>query len=630
MEEWSDLLKQEWIRCPHCGIRNETKAETCFFCGKAMQAASGGEAAAATAAVIKTAAPVQTAEQESEPAENGEIRIDSDAPDDFPEEADAPKRLRRPMKPWQRVLCWGVGVTAGLLLLGASAAQFVYMTSPAHDAMLGIRQQWYVGAHNIYSSEVHGRWPHAQIMDREVRAYLAEMDAMYRADRMALSEYAERVSATLQEVYDDPPAYYAQQQAHFQSLMDGIYEDYMAAEPKITLNEAQAAFQVLMNHQLHTESEQQVRMKYDAMTAMSVSRRNYETALTAEEGERYETAIQYYRQVIEADAWYAEAQTRLQRCENTYRRQILDKVNGAKPVNSAEIQPYITMLANGLKILPADAELSAAIQQQRMLFAKTRKREVLALVKYETNYFSALSNLQEALGYEQNTGDPELTAELNRVWKRARAHLMANLRKNMETGAWVNTNALWTLLEIREDAELRTLYNQFTAYESHALCYFANWAGEYYTPGVKNMYWNEADEDPNVKKNIAPVKDAFGNMHDPFNLWRFSANLSQITMLTVSTNEEMQRFSFMIIPAASCGSGTAYLQIRTSFNDGSKVLYTSPKLTRNSTPVRVELALDNVHDLDIKLIAESTPDGQPVEMLIDGGWIESSLNSANP
>ncbi len=634
MEEWNDLLKQEWTRCPHCGIRNETKAETCFFCGKAMQTAAGGEAAAATTAVIKTAAPVQTAEQEPKPAEDGEIVIDTGEPDDFLAQA-ASTRTRRPMKPWQRMLCWCAGVTAGLLLLGASAAQIIYTTSPAHDAMDEFRQHWYHKASVIFNEQVRGKWPHAQIMEREVERYFTEMAVLYQEQKLELSSYAYRVSETL-KVYDYPPKQQTQQKMHFQAMLDRAYESYMAAEPKITLVDARKIFFEIQSCGLHTDSRTQVQRKYDAMTALSISREHYETAVLSEEGERYEMAIRYYRQVIESDALYAKAQDGLRRCGEVYRQQILDKVNAAKPVTEEEIQQCMDVLTEALRILPEDDKLNAALQQQKQLLAKTRKAEALHRAQNAgpDEYLYVLDELQEALVGYPNVGDPELTAELDRIWKLARADLMANLRKNMEENIWKNTETLWCLLNIREDAELQTLSERFNAYQTHALYVFAGWGGERDTPGVKNFYWNDPTN-PDGKWNTAPVKDAAGNKHDPFNLWQFSSTRSQKARLTVDVSNssaiycsELYHISFTIAPAVACGSGTARLQIRTNLSDGTKVLYTSPKLTRNSKPVQVDLALDSVNNLEIQLLADSTPDGKPMVMLIDGGWIESNREDA--
>ncbi|MBQ9082115.1 MAG: hypothetical protein IJY28_01285 [Clostridia bacterium] len=631
MEEMKELLGKEWVRCPHCGIKNETDAETCFLCGKPMQNVQDGEISEPEKAPepVKVTAAATEGKIVFNTDENEEFVFDTDAA-----EIPAPtavRRVRHPMKPWQRMLCWCAGVTAGLLLLGASAAQIVYTTSPAHDAMQEFRQSWYHKASVIFNDQVRGKWPHAQIMEREVEKYFAEMAVLNQERKLGLSEYAYRVSEVL-KVYDYPPKQQTLQKMYFQAILDRVYEDYMAAEPKITLADAREVFLVIQGYGLHTQSRTQVQQKYDAMIDLSGSREDYETAVLAEEGERYETAIRYYRQVIESDASYAKAQEGLRRCGEGYRQQMLDKVNAAKPVTEEEIRACIDVLEEALRVLPEDDKLNAALQQQKQLLAKARKEEALHFAQNAgpDEYIYALNSLQAALYDEQNAGDLELTAELERIWQKSRAHLMANLRKNMEQGVWKNTETLWCLLDIRADAELQALLEQFSAYQSHALYVFAGREGERDTPGVKNFYWNDPTN-PDDKGNIAPVRDAAGNKHDPFNLWQFSATRSQTARLTVDVSNsaeiwcsELYHISFTIAPAASCGSGTARLQIRTSLSDGTKVLYTSPKLTRNSKPVQVDLALDNVNNLEIKLIADSTPDGKPMVMLIDGGWIESN------
>ena len=279
MEELKGLLEQEWIRCPHCGIKNETDAETCFLCGKPMQQMTEAETPVpeetpdtAAVAVVPTAATA------------GEIVFDSDGPEDeqpdahaeaIPEQTAAP-RPHRPLTHRQKMLCWCAGIAGGILLAGLSAAGIVYAASPAHDALRELRQRYYHNAGLIYHEEVQGKWPHAQIMEHGVKQYLSDLAGYYAEEKIQLGEYAERVRAVL-DCYDAPELETAQK-VYFQSMMDQAYAAYTSAEPKIELSEAQNIFRTIMGQKLYTDEQAQI--KYDTMTALSVSRRNYEANAT--------------------------------------------------------------------------------------------------------------------------------------------------------------------------------------------------------------------------------------------------------------------------------------------------------------------------------------------------------------
>ncbi len=154
-----------------------------------------------------------------------------------------------------------------------------------------------------------------------------------------------------------------------------------------------------------------VKSTKDYVSKLNTSRTAYNTAETMYSKGDYAGAIANYKKVVEDDANYETAKSKLATTIEKYRDNVLD--NAADFVSKGSIANAITELEVALKTVPDDSKITEQLNLYKSDYSAQIKSDALkSAIEYAKNkdYANAIKTIQTAL--EDNNNDAELLTAL--------------------------------------------------------------------------------------------------------------------------------------------------------------------------------------------------------------------------
>ncbi|MBQ9083653.1 MAG: hypothetical protein IJY28_09175 [Clostridia bacterium] len=228
--------------------------------------------------------------------------------------------------------------------------------------------------------------------------------------------------------------------------------------------------------------------------------------------------------------------------------------------------------------------------------------------------------------YRQAVEHPRYGAEAQAAADRCLAAFRTDMLTDLRSKAAADMNRTWAQLQklwelLPDDEELQQICTQFDRYMNHGLYAYVD--NEADNARFTRLFQNSTD-------GSTTVTDASGKEHDIFNLYKLQANPMgglDIEIGTVQLAAYMKghtgitRLTFTVDPSAACGDGWAVIEVygkAHASNRGGRPYYTSPRLTKDSATLTVDIKMDYEGAAVIKLVCYDSP----MEILIDNAYVE--------
>ncbi len=602
--ELENLFAQPMAPCPHCGTPNGADSETCLCCGKRMQeapnpdtpptAADGGAGSAQNAMIPETSGGRGTPGED--PAAPG-----GDAPD-----ADEPAPLTPEQKRKRRLII-ALAVVSNVLLLAVVLVHALYINSPGYRAAGLFRANRPGAAQHIYLQEVDGNDLQRKIMRREMKKYFDDLDAQYRDGELEFFEYTEKCADILLQYIDADVTRCVQERFHTE--LEDVYDGYLRTimgEKGIDYTDALFAFSHVINNGLtldHRTEELFTRLK-----TVHQSETDFKSAQNSEQYQSYAKAIQFYQKIHPESPRAEAAAEGLDRCVTAYCTDLRERVH-ASDQSASELHTFRAEAGRVLELWPENGDLQELRDWVQQLYANAEKQEALAYAADpQTDHLNAISALWYAL--EELPGDAELQAAMDLRASVLKAELPGQLEEIINTPdlGWYEALNYVTVLQNRlpEDAEIAALYARMEQFTNHRLRL------DDMSVGVEDLF-QRYEESPSsggyYTYSTAPVADAFGVLHAPYSLYRFTATTAQAAVLS-DWGRDLHELRFRVFADRNC-TGTGVLELWGSSvwdaNVPLEKIWTSPVLGRatNGLAVDVPVPEGGLVRMELRLVSRT-------------------------
>ncbi len=510
-----------------------------------------------------------------------------------PEEQEA----RPPLPAKKKVLISlaAVAVTAGVT---AAVGANYYFSSPAKEVQRLIHNKQYEDAVKTYREQLAGDKTQEKMLVRMLEDTIRDSADRYRAGSMKYEDFVAQCKVILSF---ELPALTSDIHDRFGQEADAVYRSFI--DKNVSLADARRKIQQMLNDGLLDDAGGTYTAMLEKMAQLHASREAYNTACIYMDYKNYGEALKNFRLVIEADENYNDAQQKLAQCIDAYRSEVLSSV--LLPTNRAEYDQAVATLKKALELLPDDAQLLQRMRDVEDTYDAIEKQEALEAARTyadSLNFRAALDVLARAR--EGREDDLELQAAVNSVKsaysayaKKLVANCLATHDYNTAYAYLVDACAL-----MPEDAALQALLSSIKVSVPTGL--------HQLTPGSSNRFQQVTG---------SSTSDAFGNSYSGPNLFRLSAKSGDwddadlgYVKYDLSAAGAFTRLFGNLITASDSSSGSCTIKI---YGDG-RLLYTSPTLTRTSAPVRMDVDLTGVKELEFRMdVGDDTREAMMVVLL---------------
>lgn len=606
--ELENLLSQSMTPCPHCGTPNGADSETCLCCGGRMQEGPDGSETPAQDAGMPDVSGGRGTPGEN-PAEPG------DAPD-----ADEPTPLTQKQKRTRGMLI-ALAVVCNALLLAVVLIHALYINSPGYRAAELFRVNRSGAAQHLYLQKVGRDDLQRKIMRREMKKYFDELDAQYREGELEFFEYTEKCADILLQYLDEEINRDVRERFHAE--LEDVYDSYLRTvmgERGAAYEDALFAFSHVINNGLtmgDPTDELFARLK-----ALNQDDRYLHLAQISEQGKNYPDAILNY-QKIRHDGPHAEAAAAGRyRCVTAYCTDLRERVHASEQ-SAGKLHSFRAEANRVLEMYPENGDLQELRDWVQQLYGNAEKQAALAYAAdLQTDHLNAIVSLRYAL--KELPGDAELQAAIDLRAARLKAALPGQLEEIIhvpDLGWYGAMDYVTRVMEVLpEDAEIAALHARMEQFTNHRLCL------DDMSVGVEDLFqWYE--ESPSsggyYTYSTTPVADAFGVLHAPYALYRFTAAASQTAVWRHRYVDARTSLRFKVSADRNCtGSGVLEVWMIRSAGDDSRweKYWTSPVLNRTTNGYEVNISLPEAgcQQLELRLVSHTGT----VVMLLDDAYLE--------
>ena len=599
--ELENLLSQPMTPCPHCGTPNGADSETCLCCGKRMQETQNH---APDAPAEGEAAPVQTVP-------------DTAAPGKAPE-ADEPPPLT-PEQKRKRRLVIGLAMVCNVLLLAVVVVHARYINSPGYRVARLFRANRNGAAQQVYLQDVIRDDRQRQIMHREMKKYFDELDAQYREKQLDFMDYTEKCSDILQRYLDEEMNRYVKNRFHTE--LETLYDSYIRTilgEGAVNYTEIMFAFSNVIDNDLAPDDRTEA--LFTRLMEVNQDETYFAAAQNSEQAKNYLYAIEGYQRIRPHSPRAEAAALGRHRCVAAYCADLRERVH-ASDRSASKLHTFRAEAGRVLELWPENGDLQELRDWVQQLYINAQKQETLAYVADpQIDPLDAILSLRYAL--KELPGDAELQAAMDRRASVLKAELPQKLLEIVQDPDLGWGEAMWHICAVQEllpeDAEISALRQRMEYFEQHRLSMHGGIVGaedlfEHTVVGDSNAWYEYSTE---------PVADAFGVLHEPYALYRFTAATTKPAVFSDWGND-FNTLRFKVFADRKCtGSGVLEVWGRTSMDETEpmKKVWTSPVLNRATNGLAVEIPLSGYgfQHLELRLMSRTGT----VVMLLDEAYLE--------
>ncbi len=495
---------------------------------------------------------------------------------------------------------WVAPVAAVVVAAGVTAAVGAnyYFGSPAKEVQQLIRNKNYDEALKTYREQLAGDKTQEKMLVRMLKSTIRDSADRYWAGSMKYEDFAAQSKLILSF---ELPALTSEIHAQFGREAAAVQRRFV--DKKLKLADARRKIQQMLDDGLLDDSAGTYTAMLDEMTQLQSSREAYTAGCIYLDHKNYGEALKNFRLVIESDENYSDAQQKLTQCTDAYRSEILMSV--MLPTTRAEYDQAVAALQKALELLPGDEALLQRLQSVEDTYDEIEKQEALRTARMyadSLNFRAALDVLNRAR--EGREDDLELQAAVNSV-KSAYSAYAKKLVANCLASRDYNT-AYTYLVEacalMPEDAALQALLADIEVSAPTGLHKLA--------PGASNRF---------QPVSTGHASDAFGNSYNGPNLFRLTAKSGDwddadlgYVKYDLTQSGSFSRLFGTVVMASDSSAGNCAIRV---YGDG-RLLYTTPMLTRDSAPVRLDVDLTGVKELEFRMdVGEDTREAMMVVLL---------------
>lgn len=312
----------------------------------------------------------------------------------------------------------------------------------------------------------------------------------------------------------------------------------------------------------------------------------YEKAEKLYKDGNYAEAMAAYSLVVESDENYKDAQTKLSKCVENYKSEILSKTENPDSVEAYEDALEIIKIA--VQVVKDDEELSGRLEELEDGYAALLKSEALS---NGTQYIKdgKYKELFELLGkaLETNTNDTELenlqkTAEGEYV-KMVQAKVDEYLKDDKYDEAIKYLQGTTDVL--KSNTTLSDLLTKVQGNVPIQLCNLKISESDRFEAGV----------------NLSVIEDSIGNVYSSENLYKLTPHYSDIpAYATYYLNGEFSKIKGII--AVADDSKLQKMGKISILDENGKLLYTSGDMSKTTAPKKIEVDVSGVKWITISAI----------------------------
>ncbi len=602
--ELEKLFAQPITPCPHCGTPNGADSETCLCCGKRMQEAPNPDT------------PPTAADGGAGSAQNAMIPAapGGDAPD-----ADEPAPLSPEQKRKRRIVI-GLAVVCNMLLLAVVLTHVLYINSPGYRAAGLFRANRPGAAQHIYLQEVDGNDLHQKIMRREMKKYFDALDAQYHDGKLEFFDYTEKCGDILLQYIDEEINRYVKNRFHTE--LEDVYASYLRTvmgENGVEYTDALFAFSNVISNGLALGDRTEE--LFTRLKTVNQDEAYFSSAQNSEQTKNYANAIENYRK-IRPDTPRAEAAAEgLDRCVTAYCTDLRERVHASDP-SASKLHTFRAEAGRVLELWPENGDLQELRDWVQQLYINAQKQETLAYAADpQIDHLDAISVLWYAL--KELPGDAELQAAIDLRAAGLKAELPEILEKviNIPDLGWYEAlNYVARVQELLpEDAEIAALYERMEQFMIHRLHLNDMCVG---VEDLFQRYEEYSSAGGYYTYSTAPVADAFGVIHAPYSLYRFTATTTQAAVFW-DRSRDCNDLRFKVFAGGGC-TGSGVLELWGSSEWDSNIplekVWTSPVLDRTTNGLAVEVPVPEggLMRIELRLVSRTGT----VVMLLDDMYRE--------
>ena len=170
-----------------------------------------------------------------------------------------------------------------------------------------------------------------------------------------------------------------------------------------------------------------------------------------------------------------------------------------------------------------------------------------------------------------------------------------------------------------DDPEVQQLYDAAQRYQWRGLHRFL---GD--KKNIKHLYYPRRFVDEATGEHLFrndPIADRHGVKHDPFNLYQVTTSVNDPASFRSrewNKGDGLKQLTFTVDAAVGCGTGSAVIEVYTRNGETLTKIYTSPVLNRNTTNLKVDVELNGVAEIEVRMVATSGS----VTMLWDHAYLD--------
>lgn len=438
-----------------------------------------------------------------------------------------PKKEKKPKKKMSKGKKALVGLcAAGVIIIGLGAAGTVfYFTSPARKIAVRFQDGEYTEISSIYNGEIKGNFIQETLLDKLMTSEVADVIAEFKSGSM----------------------------------------DYAQAQEKLT------TAQGLNISGLKKDIEDSLEM----LDSLNSSITAYEKAEQYYAAGQYSQAIEEYSNVIEEDDNYEDAQSKIEECVDTYKKDILAKTEG--PEEYEEYENALSLVQVALDVLPDDKELKERESELQKNYAQKLKSEALTNgTQYisDGKYDEIFELLDQAL--EANPNDSELTNLYNTAVTSFEDYAAATVDGYVQNEQF---GEAYTFLNKAEDI----------LPDSEKITELRSQVRDAVPVKLSEMKISDSDRFE-AADELSVKEDVIGNVYSPGNLY-ISTSYHGKSYATCYLNSGYTKLKGVIAVADNCDQVIGEFTI---YGDNGQILYTSGDMSRTTAPIAIDINVEGV------------------------------------